>query len=59
MQPWIREYQLPRDVSKQQPSLPNLLKLISATRLKMNQVDVGDAQNSILSFILRSRTLSS
>src|SRR6266480_1580159 len=52
MQPRIREYQLPRDVPKQQPSLPRLLKLIAATRLKMNQVDVVDAQKNILSFIL-------
>ena len=52
MQPRIREYQLPRDVPKQQPSLPGLLKLISATGLKMNQVDVVDIQKDILSFIL-------
>src|SRR5437667_4151079 len=46
MQPRIREYQLPRDVPKQQPSLPGLLKLIAATGLKMNQVDVGDVQKN-------------
>src|SRR5439155_11641439 len=52
MQPRIRKYQLSGDVPKQQPSLPGLLKLISATRLKMNQVDVGDVRKNILSFIL-------
>jgi hypothetical protein len=52
MQSRVREYQLPRDVPKHQSSQPGLLKLISATRLKMNQVDIGDVRKNILCFIL-------